>query len=134
LQNHPSVDKECPVFLKKLEEKLKQFQLTNNNKNNNNKNMNLKLHSQANEQKTELIEIKKSILESINESQNQLLRSITEKLDLSEQKISSQNKNIVNDAQNFKAKQAFIEIDKQKLTSANVSNLEKYARELHKIY
>jgi hypothetical protein len=25
-------------------------------------------------------------------------------------------------------------IDKQKLTSANVSNLEKYARELHKIY
>ena len=81
-----------------------------------------------------MIEIKKSILESINESQNQLLRSITEKLDLSEQKISSQNKNIVNDAQNFKAKQAFIEIDKQKLTSANVSNLEKYARELHKIY
>ena len=67
--------------------------------------MNLKLYSQANEQKTELIEIKKSILESINESQNQLLRSITEKLDLSEQKISSQIKNIVYDAQNFKAKQ-----------------------------
>ena len=96
--------------------------------------MNLKLYSQANDQKTDLIEIKKSILESINESQNQLLRSITEKLDLSEQKISSQIKNIVNDAQNFKAKQAFIEIDKQKLTSANVSNLENYARELHKIY
>ena len=128
--NHSSVDKECPVFLQKLEEKLKQFKTSNNN----NKNKSIKLFSQANNDKAELNEMKKSIVDTISSSQDQLLRSITEKLEISEQKISSQLKNITIDVQKLKSKQAFIELDKQKLTNSNPVNLEKYARELHKIY
>lgn len=128
--NHPSVDKECPVFLKKLEEKLKQFRKSNNN----NKNKYTKVFSQANNDKAELTEMKKSIVDTISSSQNQLLGSITEKLEISEQKISSQLKSITIDVQKLKAKQAFIEIDKQKLINSNPASLEKYARELHKIY
>jgi hypothetical protein len=106
---------------------MKQHQSFNTNKNNR-----IKLYSQANDQKSDLLEMKKSIIESINMNQSSLFQSITDKLDKSELKIIQQVKNIDRDVQISKAKAMFIEIDKQKINNTNPNNIDKYIKEFIK--